>query len=86
MEIIRVKEWLYDKVKSEARSNHAWIDIIERTYDAFQTAKVEDGFVKIAAEVLKETDKAINVKIDCDGTLGAAYAYAWLPKSQIVRA
>ena len=84
MEIIRVKEWLLDKTQQDARSNHAWIDILERNENG--TAKIEDGYIKIAAEVLKETEKAINVKISCDGTLGANWTYAWLPKSQIIRA
>ena len=86
MEIIRVKEWLYEKTQQDARSHHAWIEILERTDDSLETVKVEDGYIKIAAEVLKETEKAVNVKISCDGTLGANWTYAWLPKSQIIRA
>lgn len=84
MELISVKEWLFDKINSEARSQHAYIEYPERT--ELGPAKVTNGFVKIIGTVKRETEKAIFVEIECDATLGECWFNTWLPKSQIARA
>jgi len=86
---MKIKFWVWDKMNNEAdrygRSINANIDrepgtTVKATQDA-------DGFVKVyPVEVIKETAKAINVKLAATALnkgMSATTWTAWIPKSQM---
>lgn len=84
---MRVKEWVIDKIEDESRKYNRYIDVTEYSrQNAVGMVKADkDGFVEIIADqILKETEKAIQVQLSTGGVVGSAKGWrAWIPKSQI---
>ena len=82
MKYLAVKEWFFDKEQDKAEHYNVFMDF-ERKEDG--TVKVVDGYVfaKIE-EAIKETEKAIQVKISSGDVLGSYKGWTcWIPKSLI---
>lgn len=78
---IKVKEWVIDKAQETASRYNTYIDFA-RNEDG--TRKVENGFLTVNAEILKETEKAINVKLTTGDVVGTTKGWTlWIPKSQM---
>ncbi|WP_293849413.1 hypothetical protein [uncultured Phascolarctobacterium sp.] len=79
---IMVKTWLLNKMQGEAKMKQHWFDMGRRNEDG--TPYEEDGYTSIYAEVERETEKAIMLKIPC-GMFGGVDGFwkTWAPKSQI---
>lgn len=77
--MLKVKEWKALQIIHESNryDGKYWLEV-KRTDDIASTYLVEDGCITFTGniEVLKETEKAINVNIDGWKT--------WIPKSVIV--
>lgn len=83
---IKVKEWVINKAQETARRYNVFIDYTRRTEDVECKPLVEDDcvFVKVE-EVLKETEKAIQVRLSSGEVVGSYKGWTlWIPKSQIV--
>lgn len=83
---MKIKTWIIDKAQDEARRYNIFFDVTRRTEDAFRIPLVEDEcyFMKID-EVLKETEKAIQIKISSGDVVGSYDGWTlWVPKSQIM--
>lgn len=71
---IKIKEWFYDKQQETAGRYNCYIDKKDS----------EEGYVEVVAEQLKETEKAIQVKLDTGLVLGSYKGWTcWIPKSVI---
>lgn len=82
MNYLAVKEWFIDKEQDKAQRYNVFMDFV-RNEDG--TVKVADGYVfaKIE-EVIKESEKAIQVKISSGDVLGSYKGWTcWIPKSLI---
>lgn len=82
MNYLAIKEWFFDKEQDKVEHYDVFMDF-ERKEDG--TAKVVDGYVfaKIE-EIIKETEKAIQVKISSGDVLGSYKGWTcWIPKSLI---
>lgn len=84
MNYLAVKEWFFNKEQDKATHYNVFMDF-ERNENS--TIKVADGYVfaKIE-EVIKETEKAIQVKISSGDVIGSYKGWTcWIPKSLIKR-
>lgn len=82
MNYLAVKEWFLGKEQEKATHYNIFLDF-ERNEDG--TIKVTDGyaFAKIE-ETIKETEKAVQVKISSGDVLGSYKGWTcWVPKSLI---
>ena len=79
---IKVKEWIIDKAQETAGRYNCYIDYL-RNEDGM--ALVEDGYLTVTVEeVIKETEKAVQVRLETGGVLGSVNGWkVWIPKSQI---
>lgn len=80
---LTVKRWIADKAQVEAKIYNYFFNVI---YVNGYYADVENDTVTFAdVEVIRETEKAINISVSCgaiDGKIGAWKM--WVPKSQII--
>lgn len=80
---IEMKTWLFDKIQSEANKYHTYIDVeyVNGYYENTETNTV----IAYVKEVLKETEKAIQVRFSTGNVDGSTKGWtAWVAKSQIV--
>lgn len=83
---MKIKTWVIDKAQIEAKRYFTFFDFARRTDDAAQTPFIEDDcyFMKVD-EILKETEKAIQVKLSSGEIDGSVKGWKlWIPKSQIM--
>lgn len=80
--IIEMKRWIYDKISEDAKRYNTFIDV-EHVNGYY--ADTEKDTVKAIGEILKETEKAIQVKFSTGSVVGSYKGWtAWLPKSQLI--
>lgn len=80
-----MKRWMFDKISAEARRYNTWIDVAEY-FDNYYVNRSNDTVVASVAEILKETEKAYQVRFN-SGMIGDGSTKgwtAWVAKSQIV--
>lgn len=84
MNKIVMKRWLFDKIQSEAGRYHTYIDV---DYENGYYADTEnDTVTAIVREVIKETEKAIQVRFSTGNIDGCVKGWiSWVAKSQIVK-
>lgn len=86
---MKIKYWVYDKINTEADKYNRGIDANYNREPGTTVKQTQDenGFVEVyPIEVLKETEKAINVKLAATSFnkgMSATSWMAWIPKSQI---
>lgn len=86
---MKIRYWVWDKINTEAdrygrgvdaNADREWGTTVKETQD-------ENGYVKVyPIEIIKETEKAINVKLAATSynkSMSATTWTAWIPKSQI---
>ena len=78
---IKVKEWFFNKVYEEAKKYHIYLN---------GECKVVNGIEMLGHttlrvdEVLKETEKAVQVVLDAETESGSYHSWkTWIPKSVI---
>ena len=73
-ETMKIKEWFYDKQQEIAGGYNCYIDKKDS----------EEGYVEVVAERIKESEKAIQVKLETGSILGSYKGWTcWIPKSVI---
>lgn len=80
---LTVKRWIADKTDAEAKRYNYFADV--EYVNGFYADLENDTVTYSDVEILKETEKAVQVGIACgsiDGKVGTWKT--WLPKSQIV--
>ena len=71
---IKIKEWFYDKQQATAGRYNCYID----------KRDLEEGYVEVSAEQLKESEKAIQVRLETGSVVGSFKGWTcWIPKSVI---
>ena len=71
---IKIKEWFYDKQQATAGRYNCYIDKRDS----------EEGYVEVSAEQLKESEKAIQVRLETGSVVGSFKGWTcWIPKSVI---
>lgn len=84
-EYMMIKQWVHDREQDKARNFNIYIDYAERD-DETNMVKVEDGYIKVIACVLAETEKAYKVWLQSGEVVGSAKGWTcWVPKSQVKR-
>jgi len=82
---IKVKRWVIDKAQETASRYNTYIDFTRRD-ETLGCPIEDDGYVYVCGEVISETDKAIQAKLESGQVLGSCKGWkVWIPKSQIVR-
>lgn len=83
MNTLNVKAWVIDKAEETAAYYNCFIDYAER--DELGRRIENNGFIKvIVEEVLGETEKAIQVRLQTGAVVGSTNGWKlWIPKSQI---
>lgn len=77
--IIKVKEWFGNKVDDEA-GIYGWYPV------ATYVDHIRDNTQIRIEEVVRETEKAIKVVVDCEDRMGNPRALSlWIPKSVIIK-
>lgn len=84
MKELKVKAWVIDKAQRVAGGYNYFIDYARRD-EKLGTPIEEDGCVYvIAEEVLRETEKAMQVRLQTGSVVGSSKGWTlWIPKSQI---
>lgn len=73
-ETMKIKEWFYDKQQEIAGGYNCYIDKKDS----------EEGYVEVVAERIKESEKAIQVKLETGSIVGSYKGWTcWIPKSVI---
>ena len=83
---MKIKTWIIDKAQDDARRYNIFFDVTRRTNDDINQRLVEDGcyYMKVE-EVLKETEKALQIKLSSGDVIGSYKGWTlWVPKSQIM--
>lgn len=76
MKELKVKEWVINKAQDTATRYNVFIDYATRINEVESKPLVE--------EVLKETEKAIQVRLSSGDVIGSYKGWTlWIPKSQI---
>lgn len=80
---LKVKKWIIDRAQETAGRYNTYIDYARQEDGA---ALVEDGYITVLVrEVLKETEKAVQVLLDTGDVVGSYKGWkVWVPKSQIL--
>lgn len=83
MDTIILKRWIYDKISADAMKYNRYIDC--KYFDGYYVNK-ENDTVSAIGEVIKETEKAMQIKFATGYADGSCKGWiAWVPKSQIVK-
>lgn len=84
--VIKVKEWIITKAQQTAGSYNCFIDYAERDEHTEAPTVDADGFLTvIAEEVIKETEKAVQVRLQTGDIVGSMKGWTlWIPKSQMI--
>ena len=78
---IKVKEWFERKEQEKAKAYHIWFSVMYNEKDEIDTT---DGYVKLDASILAETEKAVKVHIESGFIDGSSKGWTtWIPKSCI---
>ena len=78
---IKVKEWFFDKVYEEAKKYHIYLN---GEYKDVNGIEMLDHTTLRVDEVLKETEKAVQVVLDAETESGSYHSWkTWIPKSVI---
>ena len=78
---IKVKEWFFDKVYEEAKKYHIYLN---GGYKVVNGIEMLDHTTLRVDEVLKETEKAVQVVLDAETESGSYHSWkTWIPKSVI---
>lgn len=82
MKEIKVKEWFVNKEQGKASRYSIYFEYSRRTNDIKEIPVVEDGCVFLKAQVLRETEKAVQVEIENGGYGNSNKDWkCWIPKS-----
>lgn len=82
MKELKVKEWFYNKESDKAVRYGITFKVSRRTDDIKAIPVVEDGCVFLKAQVLRETEKAVQVEIENGGYGNSNKDWkCWIPKS-----
>lgn len=78
---IKVKEWFFNKVYEEAKKYHIYL---KGEYKFVNNVEMLDHTILRVDEVLKETEKAVQVVLDAETESGSYHPWkTWIPKSVI---
>lgn len=78
---IKVKEWFFNKVYEEAKKYHIYL---KGEYKFVNNVEMLDHTILRVDEVLKETEKAVQVVLDAETESGSYHSWkTWVPKSVI---
>ena len=78
---IKVKEWFFDKLYEEAMKYHIYLNV---EYKVVNGIEMLDHTTLRVDEVLKETEKAVQVVLDAETESGSYHSWkTWIPKSVI---
>lgn len=78
---IKVKEWFFNKVYEEAKRYHIYL---KGEYKFVNNVEMLDHTILRVDEVLKETEKAVQVVLDAETESGSYHSWkTWIPKSVI---
>ena len=78
---IKVKEWFFDNVYGEATKYHIYLNV---EYKVVNGIEMLDHTTLRVDEVLKETEKAVQVVLDAETESGYYHSWkTWIPKSVI---
>lgn len=78
---IKVKEWFFNKVYEEAKKYHIYL---KGEYKFVNNVEMLDHTILRVDEVLKETEKAVQVVLDAETESGSYHSWkTWIPKSVI---
>ena len=78
---IKVKEWFFGKVYEEAKKYHIYLN---GEYKVVNDIEMLDHTTLRVDEVLKETEKAVQVVLDAETESGSYHSWkTWIPKSVI---
>lgn len=83
---VTVKRWMADQKREEMHKYH--LDACFEYVDGYYADVKNDTVTFIAYEVLKESEKAIQVSLECTTRVemrGHDPYKAWFPKSQIIK-
>ena len=82
---LRVKEWFVDKQQEAARRYNMYIDVTDECRGELGQIEADaNGMIEIVAEILKESEKAIQAKLETGSTVGSNKGWTcWIPKSLI---
>lgn len=78
---IKVKEWFFNKVYEEAKKYHIYL---KGEYKFVNNVEMLDHTILRVDEVIKESEKAIQVVLDAETENGSYHPWkTWIPKSVI---
>lgn len=83
---ILIKKWVYEMKNAEARTYHTYIECNLGREWGTPVVENKDGYVEVYGTILKETEKAIRVKLGAvklDKNMSGTTWTTWIPKSQI---
>lgn len=85
-QLLKVKQWVIEKAQETASKYNTFIDYKRDESTEIHTALVEDGYITVYVdEVLKETEKAVEVKLATGEVIGSYKGWnVWIPKSQMM--
>ncbi|MBO7735964.1 MAG: hypothetical protein J6S67_25570 [Methanobrevibacter sp.] len=79
---LNVKTWFIEREQEKATKYNLFIDIENRDENGF--INHENEFQKVIAEVISESEKAIQVILNTGSVVGSAKGWkTWIPKSVI---
>ena len=82
---LTVKSWIAAQKDAEAKRYNMFPDVEYFGEDEFYINRENDTVTYVDVELLKETEKAVYVALQCGAIDGAFGQFkAWFPKSQIV--
>lgn len=86
MKEMRIKKWFLDKTSETANKYNTYIDVTDASRDSKTRCITADadGFVEVIAEVISESEKAIQVVLKTGEVVGSTKGWkTWIPKSVI---
>lgn len=85
MTTLRIKEWFENKIQMEASRYNMLFNVKYTEINGIRQMDTTDGYVTVEIEeVIKETEKAMQIKIATGHIDGSTKGYTtWIPKSVI---
>ena len=82
---MKIKQWFYNKIQDTATRYNTFIDVADESRTENGIEADAEGYVSvIVREVLKETEKAVQVVLDTGNVIGSYKGWTtWIPKSVI---
>lgn len=87
-EVIKIKEWFYDKTQAAARAYNVFLDVTAESRNEIGSITAdENGYLNCVAEVLDESEKAYKVHLESGAVVGSVKGWTtWVPKTVMIRA